>query len=364
MSRLFDATAINGMPLANRFVRSATWEGLATEEGAVTPRLIDTMTALARGGVGLIVTGHAYVERAGQAGPWQLGAYEDELVPGLAGMAAAVHAAGGRIVLQIAHAGGFASARLTGRTPWAVSDIDGIGTSPHREFTPADIEALAAAFGAAAARAKTAGFDGVQVHAAHGYLLSQFLSPAFNRRSDEYGGSVENRARAAVKVVGAVRGAVGPDFPVLVKMNGSDFIDGGLHLEDAVAAAAMLVAAGVDAIEVSGGVVTGGKLSPSRMGIHGPEKEAYFRREARAFREAVPVPLILVGGNRSFDVSEGLVDAGTVDYIAMSRPLIREPDLVNRWQSGDRTRAACLSDNQCFGPGRAGEGVYCVTATR
>ena len=361
MSRLFEKSTINGMTLANRFVRSATWEGMAADDGAVTPRLIDTMVALARGGVGLIISGHAYVHRAGQAGPWQLGVYSDDLVPGLTDMAAAVHDNGGKIALQLAHAGFFAAAKLTGQSPFAVSNVQGMATSPRTELTPADIEEIIAAYAAAAARGKTAGFDGVQVHAAHGYLLSQFLSPAFNQRSDDFGGGLENRARALLAVVAAVRSAVGPDYPVLVKMNGGDFVDNGLTTDDAVKVGKMLVETGIDAIEVSGGVLTGGKLSPSRMGIHSQEKEAYFQQEARAFKKEIGVPLILVGGNRSFEVAERLVDEGTADYISMSRPLIREPALVNRWKSGDRTRASCLSDNQCFGPAMAGEGIYCVT---
>ncbi|MFH1985041.1 MAG: NADH:flavin oxidoreductase [Pseudomonadota bacterium] len=364
MSRLFEETSINGMTLANRFVRSATWEGMATDDGAVTPRLTEYMAALAKGGVGLIISGHTYVHRAGQAGPWQLGAYSDELVPGLTEMATAVHEGGGRIVLQLAHAGFFANAKLTGQAPFAVSDVAGLAKSPRIVLTAADIDEIVAAYGAAAARAKAAGFDGVQIHAAHGYLLSQFLSPAFNQRTDAFGGSVGNRASAFLAVIDAVQNAVGPDFPVLVKMNCSDFIDKGLSLDDAVAVAGMLVAAGVDAIEVSGGVLIGGALSPSRMGIHRPDKEAYFQKEARAFKEAIGVPLILVGGNRSFEVSERLVDEGVADYIAMCRPLIREPGLISRWKSGDRARSACLSDNQCFGPAMAGEGVYCVTAQK
>jgi 2,4-dienoyl-CoA reductase-like NADH-dependent reductase (Old Yellow Enzyme family) len=361
MSKLFEKTMINGMALENRFVRSATWEGMATEDGAVTPRLIDCMTTLARGGVGLIISGHTYVHRAGQAGPWQLGAYGDDLVPGLTDMAAAVHDNGGKIVLQLAHAGFFANAKLTGQTPFAVSHVEGMAKSPRAELTPADIDEIVAAFGAAAARAKTAGFDGVQIHAAHGYLLSQFLSPAFNQRADDFGGGVENRARAFMAVVDAVQNSVGPDYPVLVKMNCGDFIDNGLSLDDAVAVATLLVEAGIDAIEVSGGVLTSRKLSPSRMGIHKEEKEAYFQQEAAAIKAATGVPLILVGGNRSVEVAERLVAEGTADYISMCRPLIREPDLINRWKSGDRRRAACLSDNQCFGPAMAGEGIYCVT---
>ncbi len=364
MSIMFTQTTINGMTLANRFVRSATWEGMATEQGAVTRRLVDTMVDLARGDVGLIISSHAYVQRAGQASPWQLGAYSDALVPGLAGMAAAVHDNGGRIVLQLAHGGCFASAKLSGLAPWAVSSPDSPGMPPATEMTPADIGQIVDAFAAAAQRAKSAGFDGVQIHAAHGYLFSQFLSPAFNRRRDEFGGSAENRARALCAAVTAVRKAVGPDYPVLVKMNGADFIDNGLTVEDAVHAAKLLAGAGLDAIEVSGGVITGGKLSPSRAGIHKPEKEAYFRQQAQAVKKETAIPLILVGGHRSFEVAERLVAGGEADYISMSRPLIREPGLIRRWKAGDRTPAACLSDNLCFGPARAGEGVCCVSEKR
>jgi 2,4-dienoyl-CoA reductase-like NADH-dependent reductase (Old Yellow Enzyme family) len=361
MSVLFERTEINNMVLANRFVRSATWLGMAAGDGAVTPRLIHTMKTLAEGRVGLIISGHAYVSPEGLAGPWQLGAYKDELVPGLKGMTEAVHDAGGRIVMQIAHAGTFAFAKETGLEPWAVSVFEGLARSPRHEMTLEDIQALAAAFGDAARRAREAGFDGVQIHAAHGYLLSQFLSPAFNRRRDEYGGSVENRSRAHLEVYRAVREAVGADYPVLIKMNGRDFGEGGLEVKDALEAALRLEAAGLDAVELSGGLVTGGRLSPSRPGIKTEDREAYFREEALIFKEKLRIPLILVGGIRSFGVAEGLVQGGVADYISMSRPLIREPYLVRRWMEGERQRSICLSDNLCFGPGRKGKGVFCVT---
>lgn len=364
MSRLFDGTEINGMKLANRFVRSATWEGMASPEGAVTPKLIDTMTALARGGVGLIISGHTYIRQEGQAGPWQLGVYEDSLIAGLRDMAAAVHDAGGKIVMQLAHAGHFALSKLTGRTPVVASVYEGLSRSPRKELTTQDIQDLVGAFADAAGRAKSAGFDGVQIHAAHGYLLSQFLSPIYNRRSDGYGGSIENRARIHVEVIHAVRKAVGKDYPVLIKMNCADFAENGLSLEDSLIAGEILADAGLDAIELSGGLLTGGKLSPSRPGIHSADKEAYFREELIAFKKNIRIPLILVGGIRSVEVAEKLVADGSADYIAMCRPLIREPDLVQRWKAGDRRRAACKSDNLCFGPGLEGGGIYCVTEKR
>lgn len=364
MSKLFETSEINGMKLSNRFVRSATWEGMAAEDGGCTPKLIDTMAALAQGGVGLIISSHAYVSPEGQAGPWQLGIYRDELVSGLESMTKAVHDKGGKIVIQLAHAGYFSFAKLTGQTPMAPSEVDGFAKGARREMTVEDIRQVVSAYGAAAARAQQAGFDGVQIHSAHGYLLSQFLSPAFNQRNDQYGGAIRNRARLLIEVLQSVRNAVGKNYPVLVKMNCQDFIDNGLALEDSLQAGAMLSQNGIDAIELSGGVLIGGKLSPSRMGIKTEEKEAYFQQDAIAFKKQVDVPLILVGGNRSFQVAERLVDDGVADYLSMSRPFIREPDLVNRWKSGDRSRATCLSDNMCFEPARKGEGIYCLTEER
>ena len=364
MNQPFEASTINGMTLANRFVRSATWEGMADDDGACTPKLIDLIAALAKGGLGLIISSHAYVAPEGQAGPWQLGVYKDALIPGLEAMAKAVHDNGSKIVMQLAHAGFFANAKLTGQTPLAPSNVEGFAKSPRKEMTAEDIQNVVKSFGAAAKRAQKAGFDGVQIHAAHGYLLSQFLSPAFNQRKDGYGGDIRRRARAVVEVLQEIRQAVGREYPVLVKMNCQDFIEKGLTAEDSLVAGEILESEGIDAIELSGGVLVGGKLGPSRMGIKSEEKEAYFRKEARSFKEKLRVPMILVGGNRSYQVAERLVNEGIADYISLCRPLIREPDLINRWRTGDLNQAACLSDNLCFVPARKGEGIYCLTEER
>ena len=364
MNKPFERSSINGMTLANRFVRSATWEGMAADDGACTPKLIDLMTELAKGEVGLIISSHAYVSPEGQAGPWQLGVYKDSLIPGLKALTQAVHENGGKIILQLAHAGFFAHAKLTGQTPLAPSNVDGFAKSPRKEMTVNDIQDVVKSFGTAAKRAQEAGFDGVQIHAAHGYLLSQFLSPAFNRRNDPYGGDIRQRAAAVVEVLQQVRQAVGQEYPVLVKMNCRDFIENGLEVEDSLEAGVLMESEGIDAIELSGGVLVGGKLSPSRMGIKSEEKEAYFQDDARAFKEKVGVPLILVGGNRSFQVAERLINENIADYISLSRPLIREPDLIRRWQAGDLSKAACVSDNMCFGPAMKGLGIYCLTEER
>jgi 2,4-dienoyl-CoA reductase-like NADH-dependent reductase (Old Yellow Enzyme family) len=364
MNKPFEPSTINSMKLANRFVRSATWEGMAAGDGACTPKLIDLMTELAKGGLGLIISSHAYVSSEGQAGPWQLGVYNDALVPGLEAMTKAVHDNGGKIVMQLAHAGFFANAKLIGQTPLAPSNVEGFAKSPRKEMTVEDIRHVVKSYGAAAKRAQNAGFDGVQIHAAHEYLLSQFLSPAFNRRNDAYGGDIRHRARAVVEVLQQIRQAVGREYPVLVKMNCRDFIENGLVAEDSLEVGAVLESEGIDAIELSGGVLVGGKLSPSRMGIKSEEKEAYFQNDAKAFKEKIGVPLILVGGNRSFQVAERLINAGITDYISMCRPLIREPALINRWRAGDLSKAACVSDNMCFRPAQKGDGIYCLTEER
>jgi len=364
LSKLFDPTEINGMTLKNRFVRSATWEGMASDDGACTSRLVDTIARLAGGGVGLIITGHAYVKKQGQAGQWQLGIYEDSLIPGLREMTDAVHQRDGRIIAQLAHSGLFADPSLTGYPPLAPSAISGTTQHAVQEMTLSDIQNVVESFGLAAQRAQNAGFDGVQLHAAHGYLLSQFLSPFFNRRSDRYGGNIENRAIIHLEILDAVRSYVGKDYPVLIKMNTRDFIEVGLELEDAVKAGKLLAQNRLDAIELSGGTGLSGKLNPIRTGIRKKADEAYFEDAADLFKKKIDIPIILVGGIRSFEVAERIVNSGIADYISMSRPFIREPDLVNRWKSGDRSKAACLSDSRCFVPARTGKGIYCVMEER
>jgi 2,4-dienoyl-CoA reductase-like NADH-dependent reductase (Old Yellow Enzyme family) len=361
MSKLFEQSEINGMVLSNRFVRSATWEGMAAEDGAATPRLNEEMVNLARGEVGLIITGHAYIRPEGQAGMFQMGIYKDELIPGYQRLTDKVHEAGGKIIVQLAHAGHFAIKQLTGQVPLVVSNFEGLARSPRKEMTIQDIEELIDAFKEAAVRARNAGFDGVQIHAAHGYLLSQFLSPSFNRRQDEYGGDIRNRSKIHLKILKAVRKAVGDDYPILIKMNSQDFVENGLSLTDSLQTGRMLADAGLNAIELSGGMLTSGKLSPSRSGINSEEKEAYFRAAAKMFKSEIDIPLILVGGMRSFEVADRLVEEGVADYISMCRPFIREPQLIKRWKEGDRRKAECNSDNLCFGPAMEGKGVSCVT---
>jgi 2,4-dienoyl-CoA reductase-like NADH-dependent reductase (Old Yellow Enzyme family) len=366
MAELFERTSINGMSLANRFVRSATWEGLADKDGSVTHTLIEIMVELARGEVGLIISGYTFVSPEGQSNPWQLAVYDDRFLPGLQDMVRAVHSVGGKIALQVVHGGCSANSELSGLEPVGPSAREQDGRPRCRPAGREDIAAIGLAFARAAGRAKQTGFDAVQIHAAHGFLLSQFLSPAFNKRKDQYGGTLENRARLLLEVVSGVREAVGPAYPVLIKINSEDFLDGGMTREEAVQVSAMLEKASISAIEFSGGTVASPeKFLPPRPGrLKTPEQEVYYREAARLYKQEVTIPLILVGGIRSYEVAEELVRDGTADYISMSRPLICEPGLVKRWREGDRRAAECLSDNACFAPGLEGKGIYCVTMAK
>jgi len=361
MSKLFEESSINQMSLKNRFVRAATWEGLATKEGEATAKLIEMMVSLAKGGVGLIISSHSYVSKEGQGTPWQLGVYDDKLIPKLLEMTSAVHENSGKIFMQLAHAGLYAEVSLTGQPALAVSDHNDFPEGSIKTITSEDIKRLVVSYSQAAKRAQKAGFDGIEIHSGHGYFLSQFLSPAYNRRQDEYGGDIDNRARIHLQIYNAIREVVGNDYPILIKMNCADFIENGLTIDHSLQAAKLFADVGFDAIEVSGGIIRTGRLSPSRPGITAEDKEAYFKEYARRFKSEIKIPLILVGGLRSFEVADKIIVDGIADYISMSRPLIREPDLINRWQKGDLRKAECKSDNLCFNPGFDGKGIYCVT---
>ncbi len=362
MSVLFEKTKINGLDIKNRFVRSATWEGMATRAGEVTDGLIGLNANLAKNHVGLIISGHAYVLRQGQATPWQLGVYNDKLLGGLERLADAVHKNKGKIFLQIAHAGGFANSTLTGKVPLGPSIIMGNEGPICRKMTKDDIKKVVEAMKDGAIRAKKSGFDGVQIHSAHGYLLSQFLSPCFNKREDEYGGDIKGRARLLLEVVRAVRDEVGNNFPVTVKINSEDFTDPGFSAREMVDVVFMLENAGIDAVEISGGVtVNPPDTSPVRKGLlKTPEDEVYYMEAALKLKNKVKIPVMLVGGIRSFEVAQSLVDNKLADFISLSRPLIREPDLIKRWMEGEKEKAACLSCNKCFVPARSGKGLYCM----
>jgi len=350
------------MTLKNRFVRSATFEGMAGADGAADRLLTDLDETLALGEVGLIITGYAYPSVSGKSRQAQSGVHSDDMLPGLARITDAVHRAGGKIVIQIGHAGCNSYVLSKGEKALGPSNRDMPQGCECREMTPDEIAASIKDFAAAAARAKASGFDGVQLHGAHGYLISQFLSPFYNKRSDRFGGSLENRARYVLSVLEAVRCAVGDHYPVMIKINSDDYLENGFNLDEMLQVASRLEQAGIDAIEISGGThLSPGEYSFSRKtGIVSSDKELYFRDAALCYKEKIAVPLMLVGGIRSLGVAEQVVSEGLADYVSLCRPFIREPDLVKRWKSGDTRKATCISCNECFKPVRAGQPVHCV----
>jgi 2,4-dienoyl-CoA reductase-like NADH-dependent reductase (Old Yellow Enzyme family) len=350
MSQLFTPVQIGTLQLPNRLVRSATAERMADATGRPGARFRDLQRELARGGVGLIITGHMYVHPGGKCHPEMAGVYDDALVPALAEVAETVHRAGGRIAVQINHGGMQCSPKIVTET-LAPSALDAPFLSrPARELRPDETVEIIDAFGQAARRVREAGFDAVQIHAAHGYLISQFLSPYVNRREDEWGGDLAGRMRFLRRVSASVREQVGPDYPVLIKLGMIDGLDGGLSLEESIRIVAQLEGMGIDGVEVSGGVqMTSVKPDPD---------EAYFRPLAQAARPATRLPLILVGGLRSCQVMEEVLDSGDADLVSLCRPLISEPDFPRRMRLGLQERSRCISGNRCW-PQEAGAGISC-----
>ena len=360
MNILFTPVRIGSVTVSNRFVRSATHDFMADDEGFVTDAHIELYSRLAEGEVGLIITGHAHVQPSGKASPHQMAVFDDRFVEGLARIPAAVHRFASLVFLQIAHAGRQTKEKLCGCVPVSPSAVyDPVSKVMPRELAPDEIQVLIVDFISAAKRAKRADFDGVQLHAAHGYLLSSFLSPHTNRRADEWGGPVENRARVLVEILRGVKAACGRDFPVIVKLNSTDFLESGLVLEDAVRVARMIEAEGIDGIEVSGGMAEAGRGSVW-AGLRGEDEEGYFVENAARIKRAVRVPVFALGGIRTLAVAERIVREGRADLVSLSRPLIRDPFLVKHFREGLAAKSECISCNKCFNP----RGILCAELTK
>lgn len=319
--------AIKGIELKNRLVMPPMAVGKADEDGHVTDELIGYYDEKTRGGyLGLVITEHCYVSRQGKANAGQISLADDGAVDGMKRLADTIHANGSKAFAQINHAGTAASERLTGCEalgPSAVAHPRADKDAPLAQaMTKADIDAVARAFGEAAARAVQAGFDGVEIHAAHGYLLGQFLSPLTNKRADEYGGSLEGRMRLHLDVIAAVRRAVGPDCPVALRLGASDYQDGGVTVHDAVAAAQRFEEAGVDLLDVSGGFCFYRNPFTSEQG--------YFKELSTAVKRAVDIPVILAGGVVDIDAAEALLEEGAADLIGVGRAILKDSDWAKR----------------------------------
>ena len=358
MSLLFTPTRIRSLTLPNRLVRSATAECMADPDGHPRPELYTLYRRLAQGGVGLIITGHMYIHPTGKAHPEMTGIYHDDLLPGLEKFAHTIHHEGGLAAVQINHGGmkNDKESQPVAFAPSAHTEADFI-SRPTQALTEEHIEMLIQAFAQAAGRAQAAGFDAVQIHAAHGYLINQFLSPAVNHRTDRWGGDIEGRMRFLKKVAAAVRGQVGSTFPVLIKLGMADGFEGGLSVEDGLKVISALPQMGIDAVEISGGL--GSKtVQSTRKGTRKPAEEAYFLPFAQQAKQVTDLPIILVGGMRSRGVMEKILAGGDADLISMSRPLINQPDLPNLLRLGVQERSNCLSANNCWADEK-GVGIAC-----
>ncbi|HET6513666.1 MAG TPA: NADH:flavin oxidoreductase [Thermodesulfovibrionales bacterium] len=344
---LFQPFSLNGLELKNRLVRSATYEKRADEDGFVTDSIIELYRNLARGGVGLIITGNALVHPSGRSAPQMLCVHSDIYIKGLKNLTDAVHEAGGVIAVQLSHGGRQSIPLLLGgNEPIAPSPVYDPSTKiMPRAMKEEEIWEIVDAFGEAARRARISGFDALQIHGAHGYLVSEFLSPHTNRRDDYWGGDEERRFHFLEEVFRAVRKEAGEDYPVMIKMNGDDMVEGGLKTREAVRIARRLEGLGIDAVEVSGGMYEAGDAT-IQPGILSEDREAYFREAGRAFKKALHIPVMLVGGMRSKTVMEEVLKKGYADLVSLARPLIREPDLLERLREG-KTKADCVSCNGC-----------------
>jgi len=365
MSILFEPVSIKGMEVPNRFVRSATYDGCADKHGYVSEKQIALFSELAEGGIGLIVTGITHVHVSGQISLFQNSITNDNFIPGLKSLTAAVHERGAKIAVQLFHAGRerakFVKPKYGEVIAPSFVENDPYFTHDYRSMTEEEIWEVVNAFGDAAHRAREAGFDAVQVHAAHAYLLSEFLSPFTNRREDGWGGTLENRLRIHREIYQDIRKKVGGDYPVLVKIGVQDGFAGGLEFSEGKMAAQRLAQWGYDALEISSGLRGKGyQTSEFRTKINRVEREAYFREWCREIKRQVNVPVMMVGGLRTFELMREVVLKGEADFVSLSRPFIREPGLVNAWKSGDSHRATCISCNKCFEALLKLEPLHCV----
>lgn len=345
--QLFENTRLGGIDVKNRVVRSATATFMADDKGQVTDRVKALYKDLSEGEIGLIIfedtgVGESTLESK------HLMINDDSYVQGYRDIVDQIHSTGGKTIIQLSHSG------ILKKGNHFIDVTDGFDETL---ITVEDIKMIVEMYGDAALRSQKAGFDGVQIHAAHGYFLTKFLSPFFNRRKDAYGGTIENRTRIVVEIFNTIKQKCGADYPVWLKLNSSDFMteQNTNTLREAKEIALIMDNAGIDAIEVSGGVSVG-IHGPARKKIFTQEKEAYHKDNAVEIAKMVSVPVIVVGGFRSVEIAEQTLQENNIEAVSLSRPLIREPHLVKRWMTEDTSKALCVSCNACFNM----DGATCV----
>ena len=323
---------IGKVRIRNRIISSPMERNYATRDGAVTQRYIDNLVAKAKGGVGLILVESTYVDPRGKGRVYQLGCYDDKLIPGLKRMTDAVHKHGAKIGLELHFGGRQTNSDVTGFQPMAPSSVPCwvSGGEIPREMTVAEIKDMVKKFAEAAERSKRAGFDLVEIHGGHGYLVAQFLSGYSNKRTDEYGGTLEKRMRFPLEVVKAVRDAVGEDFPIAYRLSGDEYIDQGVTLEETVPFATKLEEAGVNLIDVSAGLYETTYIISQPMdvplGCNVPLAEEIKR--------AVNIPVTVVGRINDPAFAENILNEGQADFVSFGRALHSDPDFPQKAREG------------------------------
>ena len=328
MKRVFEPVKMNHMELSNRLVRSATWEGIASPDGSVTEEAYDIYEELAKGGVGAIITGFTSVALHDYYFDGMMRLCDDALIPQYKKLVDMIHAEGTPVITQLAL--GAYYREKNGRFQQVEPD----------DMTTEEIEYVVRQFVDAAIRAEKAGFDGIQIHAAHFFFLSRFISPAVNHRTDSYGGSTENRSRILLEIMGGIRKEA-PTLHIWVKINSNDFTYGGLNESESLAICRLLDEAGIDSIEISGNGTSVGGIRPH-------VNEGYFSSFAASAAEEVSCPVIVVGGFRSLDTMEDVLNKTKIEMISLSRPLLREPDLPNKMKANPSLISKCISCNACY----------------
>ena len=356
---LFSPIDLGPFSIRNRIVMPALGTNLASRRGEVTPQLLEHYRARARGGAGMIIVEGTSVHFSGRGFPFQLNVDHDDLIPGLRELTEAVHNEGARILIQLHHGGRNTDSRISGVQPIAPSAVRSpVGVETPRAMSAAEIENMIDTFASSAVRAKKAGFDGVEVHGAHEYLVSQFMSPYSNFRRDRYGGSPARRLRFAREIVQCIRAETGPDFLISFRISGDEYVPKGMHIKDSIAAAKSLVNAGVDVIDVSGGVYETPHLIISPMVL----KQGVHIHLSEQMKKEIKVPVIGVGRINTPGFAERVLSENKADLVAMGRAFVSDPEWPRKTREG-RTQEIrrCLGCNQgCIDFLMAGRPITCT----
>jgi 2,4-dienoyl-CoA reductase-like NADH-dependent reductase (Old Yellow Enzyme family) len=353
-SVLFSPENIGAISIPNRIIRSATYTALTTN-GYMTDRALKYYRTLAQGGVGLIISGHIAVDRGGIASVNQARIYDDSFLSGQQALVSMIHNIPDvKVAAQIAHSGRKYNDKM-GVPVGPSGGIPNLDThKTPREMTRDDIQHIITQFAHAGRRCYESGYDMVQLHSAHGYLLSSFITPFTNQRTDEYGGSIMNRTRILTEIYQRIRETTDKKFPIMIKLNTQDTAPGGLREEETLTRVHILADTGFAGIEISGGLGEGreiGKNSLPCQRVHSAEEENYLLSTAKNLQPIMAgheTKQILMGGIRNPIIADQILQNGHADFVSMSRPLIHEPNLPNRWKNGETSPAKCISCNGCF----------------